>query len=203
MGRLFFWLLLIGMAAGGYYIYTQDPDPTEARAVVNGTFASLHTRLNEAIAEARGGASDVAGELGDDEAGEESEDETATNGEPADDANREVVAAPQPALRGAVDEQTLDQYRAWISEARAIHPYPESEERMYEVMMCESRGQAAIVNSVGPYSGLFQYSSATWSGDWNSYRDQNILDPRAQIFATALAWSNGMQSHWGCYNRLH
>jgi len=84
-----------------------------------------------------------------------------------------------------------------------MHPYAESEERMYAVMMCESRGQAEIVNPAGPYSGLFQYSPATWGGDWNLYRDQNILDPRAQIFATALAWQRNMQGQWGCYRRPH
>jgi hypothetical protein len=118
---------------------------------------------------------------------------------PASGGRATVRAAPG----GAVEEQTLGQYRAWIREARARHPYADSEERMYAVMLCESRGQAAIVNPAGPYSGLFQYSRATWSGDWNTYRDQDILDPRAQIFSTALAWSNGMQRQWGCYSRPH
>lgn len=93
----------------------------------------------------------------------------------------------------------LAQYRHWISEARAKHPYPESEDRMYAVMMCESGGNPEIVNPAGPYTGLFQYVDGTWRGDWNSYRSESITDPRAQIFATALAWSKGMQSHWGCY----
>lgn len=99
---------------------------------------------------------------------------------------------------GVVDEATLSQYRAWIHEARQAHPYPDSEDRMYALMMCESRGQAALVNPAGPYSGLFQYSSATWRGAWNTYRDQSVLDPRAQIFATALAFQRHMQGQWGC-----
>jgi hypothetical protein len=70
---------------------------------------------------------------------------------------------------------------------------------MYAVMMCESRGQAALVNSAGPYTGLFQYSTATWKSAWNQYRDQSVLDARAQIFATALAWQMHMQGQWGCY----
>ncbi|MEO1303789.1 MAG: hypothetical protein AAFV37_02345 [Pseudomonadota bacterium] len=98
---------------------------------------------------------------------------------------------------------SLSQYRTWISDARAEHPYPESVEKMYAVMICESGGQADIVNAAGPYSGLFQYANGTWNGDWNTYRDAGILDARAQIFATALAWSLGMQSQWGCYNRAH
>lgn len=112
-----------------------------------------------------------------------------------------TTAAPsgQPSRRGAVDAQTLAQYRAWIREARLAHPYADSEERMYAVMMCESRGHADALNPAGPYTGLFQYSSVTWNGAWNTYRDQGMLDPRAQIFATALAWQRNMQRHWGCY----
>jgi len=114
------------------------------------------------------------------------------------------AASTHPASRGAVGEQTLDQYRAWIHEARQTHPYADSEERMVALMMCESRGQAALVNPAGPNSGLFQYSSATWRGAWNTYRDQSILDPRAQISATALAWQRHMQGQWGgCYTQSH
>lgn len=115
-------------------------------------------------------------------------------------------AAPStaaPASGAAVDEQTLNQYRAWISEARGRHPYADSAERMYAVMMCESRGQAGLVNPAGSHSGLFQYSSSTWRGAWNIYRDQSILDPRAQIYATALAWRSRMQGQWGCYTHSH
>jgi hypothetical protein len=113
-------------------------------------------------------------------------------------SNSQAAAHPGP-----VDDQTLNQYRAWISAARTEHPYAESEERMYAVMLCESRGQARLVAPSGSYSGLFQYSPSTWSGAWNTYRDQNILDPRAQIFATALAWHNHMQGQWGCYSHPH
>ena len=113
------------------------------------------------------------------------------------------LAASPARSHGAVDEGTLNQYRAWISEARQTHPYADSEERMYAVMMCESRGQAGLVNQAGPYSGLFQYGPSTWRGAWNTYRDQNIRDARAQIFATALAWHNHMQGQWGCYSHPH
>jgi hypothetical protein len=91
----------------------------------------------------------------------------------------------------------LDQYRAWMEEARAAHPYGESLDVMWEVMICESSGRADEV--AGSYSGLFQYDSATWAGDWNPYRTNAILDPRAQIFATAKAWLDGNQHWWGCY----
>ena len=95
----------------------------------------------------------------------------------------------------------LKQYRTWIGEARAKYGYTESADRMYAVMMCESGGRAAIVNPAGPYKGLFQYSPLTWNGPWNTYRDQGILDAKAQVFATALAWSLKMQRQWGCYKK--
>jgi hypothetical protein len=92
---------------------------------------------------------------------------------------------------------TADQYRAWMEEARIRHPYSESVEQMWEVMLCESSGNPDLV--AGAYQGLFQYAQETWEGDWNPYRDRPILDPQAQIFATAKAWHDGYQSWWGCY----
>jgi hypothetical protein len=90
-----------------------------------------------------------------------------------------------------------EQYRIWMEEARALHPYPEPLEAMWAVMLCESSGVADMV--AGPYHGLFQYLDSTWAGEWNPYRDSPILDPRAQIFATAKAWQDGNQGWWGCY----
>jgi hypothetical protein len=83
-----------------------------------------------------------------------------------------------------------------MEEARALYPYAESIEAMWGLMICESSGNPEVV--AGPYHGLFQYDSATWSGEWNPYRDSSILDPRAQIFATAKAWHDGHQGWWGC-----
>ncbi len=91
----------------------------------------------------------------------------------------------------------LEQYRAWMQEARTTHPYSEPIEVMWQVMLCESSGQADQV--ADSYYGLFQYQQATWAGDWNPYRAEPILDPRAQIFATAKAWQDGNQHWWGCY----
>lgn len=108
-------------------------------------------------------------------------------------------ADPPPSVNTSESEASPDQYRAWISEARAEHPYTDSEERMFAVMMCESGGDASIVNPAGPYTGLFQYAVGTWNGDWNLYRDNGMTDARSQIFATALAWNLGMQNQWGCY----
>lgn len=113
---------------------------------------------------------------------------------------RPAQTATAPARRSGVDEDTLAQYHVWIAQARAKHPYTDSEQRMFDVMMCESGGNASIVNPAGPYSGLFQFGPATWNGVWNDYRQENILDARAQIFATALAWQMGMQHQWGCYS---
>lgn len=112
-----------------------------------------------------------------------------------------ATAARPP--RGGIDTETLARYRAWIDEARVKHPYTDSAERMFDVMMCESRGNATIVNPAGPNVGLFQYNPRTWSGAWNDYKDQSINDPKAQIFATAQAWQKRMQGHWGCWSRLH
>ena len=108
----------------------------------------------------------------------------------------EPAPTSPPTATPALDTP-LEQYRAWMQEARAAHPYSDPIETMWEVMLCESSGQADQV--AGSYYGLFQYEQATWSGDWNPYRASPILDPRAQIFATAKAWQDGNQHWWGCY----
>lgn len=108
--------------------------------------------------------------------------------------------APPTATAVPVPTATLEplaQYRLWMEEARAQHPYGDPVEKMWAVMLCESSGDAAVVSGV--YYGLFQYLPETWAGEWNPYRDQPILDPRAQIFATAKAWYEGNQGWWGCY----
>ena len=112
-------------------------------------------------------------------------------------------ATPAPGTKptASPDAATLKQYRTWIAEARDKYAYTETSDRMYAVMMCESGGRAAIVNPAGPYKGLFQYSPLTWNGPWNTYRNDGILDAKAQIFATALAWSLKMQRQWGCYKK--
>jgi hypothetical protein len=87
-------------------------------------------------------------------------------------------------------------YRAWMEEARRLYPYSEPIEAMWSVMLCESSGDATVV--AAGHHGLFQYSAETWGGTWNPYRGEPILDPRAQIFATAKAWQDGNRSWWGC-----
>lgn len=111
------------------------------------------------------------------------------------------LPAPASDTRATPSADTLSQYRAWIAWARRQHPYEESEARMYAVMMCESGGRPLIANPAGPYTGLFQYSNATWNGAWNTYRDRGVKSAEAQIMATALAWSLNMQSQWGCYRK--
>ena len=112
-----------------------------------------------------------------------------------------ATPAPSPKPTASPDAATLKQYRTWIAEAREKYAYAETSDRMYAVMICESGGRATIVNPAGPYKGLFQYSPLTWNGPWNSYRNDGILDAKAQIFATALAWSLKMQRQWGCYKK--
>lgn len=112
-----------------------------------------------------------------------------------------LPATPSPEatptlLPSAALDPPLNQYRAWMEEARAAHAYSEAIDVMWEVMICESSGSADAV--AGNYSGLFQYDSATWAGNWNPYRASPILDPRSQIFATAKAWHDGNQHWWGC-----
>jgi hypothetical protein len=137
-------------------------------------------------------------------------DATPTPALPSLESTREPLApppplparqsAPTPAPAAPLDPTAVAAaaYRAWMEEARALHPYAESVEVMWAVMICESSGDAEVVGG-GLYHGLFQYSAETWGGAWNLYRDQPILDPRAQIFATAKAWQDGNQSWWGCY----
>jgi hypothetical protein len=70
---------------------------------------------------------------------------------------------------------------------------------MYRVMMCESSGNPLASGGGGAWLGLYQYAPTTWRGSWNPYRNSSIWDAKAQIFATAKAWSIGMQRHWSCY----
>jgi hypothetical protein len=107
-------------------------------------------------------------------------------------------AGPTLASPAATAATRLDQYRAWMEVARDRHPYSESVDTMWNLMICESSGNPDTVE--GPYHGLFQYTSDAWAGAWNPYRDSPILDPRAQIFATAKAWHDGNQTWWGCYH---
>jgi uncharacterized protein YraI len=115
-----------------------------------------------------------------------------------------AASAPAPAQvepaanTGASPKVGLDQLRQWMEEARAQYPYSEAVDKMWRVMMCESSGSPNAVGG-GRYMGLFQYSPSTWAGSWNPYRNNSIWDAKSQIFATARAWSIGMQNHWSCY----
>ena len=99
----------------------------------------------------------------------------------------------------AATKTTLDQYRAWMADAKAMYPYPQSLDKMWRVMMCESGGNASASGGGGRWLGLFQYAPSTWKSKWNPYRANSIWDAKSQIYATAKAWSIGMQSHWSCY----
>ncbi|MDQ6693400.1 MAG: transglycosylase family protein [Chloroflexota bacterium] len=102
---------------------------------------------------------------------------------------------------GASPSRSLDQYRQWIAQAKAMYPYPQSADKMYRTMLCESSGNASVVGGTrNGYYGLFQYAPSTWHGGWNPYRNSSLFDAKAQIFATAKAWSIGMQGQWSCYS---
>jgi uncharacterized protein YraI len=108
------------------------------------------------------------------------------------------ASAPPPAPANG-DSASPAQYRQWVEEARAMYPYPQSTDKMWRVMMCESGGNARASGGGGRYLGLFQYAPGTWAGGWNPYRNNSMWDGRSQIFATAKAWSIGMQGHWSCF----
>jgi hypothetical protein len=112
------------------------------------------------------------------------------------------VSAPaqaEPAASSGTGTRVgAEQLRQWIEEARAQYPYAESTDKMWRVMTCESSGNPNA-SAGGRYLGLFQYLQSTWAGSWNPYRNNSIWDAKSQIFATARAWSMGMQNHWSCY----
>jgi hypothetical protein len=114
----------------------------------------------------------------------------------------ELVAAATISTSGraqAAGKQTLEQYKAWMADAKKMYPYPQSLDKMYRVMMCESGGNARASGGRGAWLGLFQYAPSTWRGTWNPYRSSSIWDAKAQIYATAKAWNLGMQRHWSCF----
>src|SRR5437868_533232 len=110
-----------------------------------------------------------------------------------------VGIAPTSGRVEAASLQTISQYRAWMADAKKMYPYPQSLDKMYRVMMCESSGNARASGGRGAWLGLYQYAPSTWRGRWNPYRASSIWDAKAQIYATAKAWSIGMQRQWSCY----
>ena len=122
---------------------------------------------------------------------------TATAAKPVVSPKTQPVATPTAKLAGATP--TLAQYRQWMEEARTTFPYAQSVDKMWSVMMCESGGNPSASGGGGAWLGLFQYSPGTWAGGWNPYRSNSIWDAKSQIFATAKAWSIGMQGAWSCY----
>jgi hypothetical protein len=110
-----------------------------------------------------------------------------------------VVAPTAKPAEAPKATSTMSQYRQWVEEARVMFPYKQTADKMWSVMMCESGGNARASGGGGRWLGLFQYAPATWGGRWNPYRAESIWDAKSQIFATAKAWSIGMQSHWSCY----
>jgi hypothetical protein len=109
------------------------------------------------------------------------------------------AGASHATVAGAATKSTLDQYRAWMADAKTKYPYPQTLDKMWRVMMCESSGNVMASGGGGRWLGLYQYAPGTWRGKWNPYRNNSIWDAKSQIYATAKAWSIGMQSHWSCY----
>ena len=107
--------------------------------------------------------------------------------------------ASGPQKAEAAGLSATNQYRVWMADAKRIYPYPQSLDKIYRVMMCESSGNPRASGGGGAWLGLFQYAPTTWRGSWNPYRTSSIYDAKAQIYATARAWSIGMQGQWSCY----
>lgn len=67
-------------------------------------------------------------------------------------------------------------------------------------MMCESNGNPNSGFPDGLYQGLFQYNPGLWVtiSVRAGFAGASIWDPRAQIFATAWAWTHGYSrnTHW-------
>jgi hypothetical protein len=197
--RLILWVLILALIAGaGWIVGSLHPAPPAILDPIKNTISDQDETTAEILDRL-----DTSTEVNL-EAAEPSPDPAVPDALPdtlPDTITDPEIETPPDPVQVVFENQeaALAQYRVWISEARVTHPYADSEDRMYDVMMCESGGNPEIVNPAGPYTGLFQYVDGTWQGDWNTYRDQAITDARAQIFATALAWNLGMQSHWGCY----
>src|SRR5690242_2194794 len=67
----------------------------------------------------------------------------------------------QPSAASAAPLRNLSQYRAWMADARALYPYPQSLDKMYRVMLCESSGNPSASGGGGAWLGLFQYAPRT------------------------------------------
>jgi len=115
------------------------------------------------------------------------------------EAAQAAQPASAPAHPASTGTPTMTQYRQWMEEARVAYPYRQTVDKMWRVMMCESGGSPRASGGGGAWLGLFQYAPGTWAGRWNPYRSNSIWDAKSQIFATAKAWSIGMQSAWSCY----
>jgi uncharacterized protein YraI len=116
--------------------------------------------------------------------------------EPASETRPAPAATPTPR---STSTGGTSQYRQWVEEARVMYPYAQDTDKMWRVMMCESGGNPNASGGGGRWLGLFQYAPGTWAGGWNPYRANSIWDAKSQIFATAKAWSIGMQSAWSCF----
>src|SRR5215210_260614 len=84
-----------------------------------------------------------------------------------------------PTKAEAAGVRNVAQYRAWMTEAKKLYPYPQSVDKMYRVMMCESSGNPRASGGRGAWLGLFQYAPRTWRGSWNPYRNSSIWDAKS------------------------
>lgn len=110
----------------------------------------------------------------------------------------EIVSNPIKKIvaRGAIP--TNDVYGWWPTIVSAANQYGVDPIGMYDVMMCESKGNQY---SGTTYKGLFQYHPDTWAGASSQagFGGRLITDGVAQIYVTA--WKvdhDGGWRAWGC-----
>src|SRR5438132_2483332 len=85
-----------------------------------------------------------------------------------------ALGAPQKVE--AASANTLTQYITWMQDAKRLYPYPQTLDKMYRVMMCESTGNARASGGGGLWLGLIHYAPTTWRASWNPYRTSSIWD---------------------------
>lgn len=80
--------------------------------------------------------------------------------------------------------------------AEAAAHYGQDPQEMLRVARCESDLVPNATNTRGGSYGLFQFKPGTWAG--TPYADYDIFDPRANAYAAAWMWSEGLKHHWVC-----
>ncbi len=103
-----------------------------------------------------------------------------------------LVAEKQKRIRLEQAGRQYGQWGPYLVEAAEM--YGQDPDALYQVMMCESKGNPYADNGVN--KGLFQFHPGTFAG--TPYGDASIFDGPSQIYAAAWMWSQGRKGEWGC-----